>query len=102
MTMTLQVIYPATDGTSFDFDYYLGTHMPLVARHMGPHIDSTLVTRGVAEAPDGAPATHAVATLVFKDEAALKAGLAAAGPAVADIPNFTDTKPQMLIGEVIG
>ena len=25
-----------------------------------------------------------------------------AGPVLADLPNFTNVKPQMLIGEVIG
>ena len=30
------------------------------------------------------------------------AGLAAAGPVLADIPNYTDSQPMMLIGEVIG
>ncbi len=33
--------------------------------------------------------------------AALDAALGAAGPVIADIGNFTNTRPQMLIGEVI-
>jgi len=28
--------------------------------------------------------------------------MAAAGPVLADLPNFTNVKPNMLIGDVIG
>ena len=32
----------------------------------------------------------------------MDAAMQAAGPALDDIPNFTDVQPQILIGEVIG
>ena len=32
---TIIVTYPREDGASFDFDYYEGTHMPLVAKRWG-------------------------------------------------------------------
>lgn len=102
MAMTLQVAYPTADGTTFDYDYYLNTHMPLVGEHMGAHIDSTVVTKGLAGGPDTPPPFHAIATIVFKDQAAMNAAMAASGPVVADIPNFTDCAPQMLVGEVVG
>ncbi len=102
MAVSLQVAYPTTDGTTFDYDYYLGTHMKLVGQHMGSHIQSTLVTKGLAGGPDTPPPFHAVATIVFADQAAMDAALAASGPVLKDIPNFTDTTPQMLIGEVVG
>ncbi|MCK0150371.1 EthD family reductase [Marivita sp. S6314] len=101
MALTLQVIYPISDDTHFDYDYYLGTHMPLVGEHMGAHIDSTLVTKGLAGGPDAPPQTYAIASMVFADKSALDAAMAAAGPVVADIKNFTNTTPQMLVGEVI-
>jgi uncharacterized protein (TIGR02118 family) len=101
MALALQVIYPIVDGTHFDVDYYLGTHMPLVGEHMGPHIASTLVTKGLAGGPDTPPGIYAIATMTFEDQAAMDAAMKASGPVIADIPNFTDTRPQMLIGEVI-
>lgn len=101
MALSLQVVYPITDDTHFDYTYYLETHMPLVGEHMGAHIDSTLVTKGLAAGPDAPPNIYAIATMTFADQAALDAALAAAGPVLADIPKFTNTKPEMLIGEVV-
>jgi hypothetical protein len=43
-----------------------------------------------------------VATLTFADQAALDAGFASAGPVLADIPNYYNGPPTMLIGEVLG
>ncbi|PCJ06836.1 MAG: ethyl tert-butyl ether degradation protein EthD [Rhodobacteraceae bacterium] len=101
MAVSLQVIYPISDGTTFDYDYYTSTHFDLVGKHMGPHIESLLVTKGLAGGPDTPPGFHAIASIVFKDQDALNAALEAAPPVLADIPNFTNVEPQMLIGEVI-
>ena len=100
MAVSLQVLYPTHDGTTFDHDYYVAKHMPIVDEHMGPHIESVLIVKGLAGGPDVPPGFHAIATMTFKDQAALEAGLGAAGPALADIPNFFSGQPQMLIGEV--
>lgn len=102
MALSLQVIYPITDRTHFDMEYYLGTHMPLVGGHMGPHIAETLVTKGLAGGPDTPPGIYAVATMTFADQAAMDAAMKVSGPVIGDIPNFTNSKPQMLIGEVVG
>lgn len=102
MAMSLQVIYPIKPGTKFDMDYYADTHMQMVNDHMGNHIASLVVTKGLAGGPDTPPPYYAVATMTFADQAALDTALNAAGPVVADIPNFTNTIPQMLVGEVIG
>lgn len=102
MTASVQVLYPATDGTHFDYDYYTTTHLKMVADVWGDLLESSVVTKGLAGGPDTPPAFHLVATLVFKDGDAMQAGLGKAGPLLEDIPNFTNTKPEMLIGEVIG
>lgn len=102
MAVSMQVIYPITDETKFDYDYYLSTHMGLVGEHMGEHIDSTVVTKGVAGGPDVPPSIHAVATIVFADQDAMNAALAKSGPVVGDIPNFYNAQPTILFGEVVG
>ena len=102
MSASLQVIYPISTDTHFDYDYYVATHLPLVDQHMGPHIDQSLVTKGLAGGPDTPPGFYAVASFTFANMDALNAAMAAAGPVLADLPNFTNAKPQMLIGEAIG
>jgi len=101
MAVSLQVLYPISDGTTFDYDYYTSTHFDLVGDHMGDHLESMLVTKGLAGGPDVPPGFHAVASLVFKDQDALNAAMGAAQPVLADIANFTNVQPQMLIGEVL-
>ena len=101
MSVSLQVVYPITDETNFDYDYYLGTHMPMVDEYFGTHLERTLVTKGVAGGPDTPPDIYAIATLVFADMDAMNAALAKADPVMADIKNFTNTAPQMLVGEVV-
>ena len=102
MAVSVQVLYPVGEATTFDYDYYLNQHMAIVGDVIGEHIESTLVTKGLAGAP-GAPAGyHAIATIVFANQSAMDAALASVGPALEDISNFTNTEPQMLIGEVVG
>lgn len=102
MAMSLQVIYPIGDGTTFDYDYYASTHMELVGQHMGAHIEKAVVTKGLAGGPDTPPSIHAIATIVFADQDAMNSAMGAAGPVMADIPNFTNVQPTILVGEVIG
>lgn len=101
MTISLQVAYPTTEGTSFDYDYYFSTHMEIVNEHFGPHLQSATASKGIAGGPDTPSPFYAIATLVFADQAALDAALAAGAPVIGDIPKFTDTQPQMMIGEVV-
>lgn len=102
MPMTLQVMYAVSDGSTFDDAYYESTHFDLVSEHMGTHIESQVVTKGLAGGPETPPGFHAIATFVFKDQTALDAALEAAGPVLADLPNFTNVSPAMLIGQTYG
>ena len=60
------------------------------------------MTKGVAGGPDTPAGYYAIATIVFADQSAMDSAMANIGPAVQDIPNFTSTQPQMLMGEVVG
>jgi uncharacterized protein (TIGR02118 family) len=101
MSVSLQVLYPVGDETQFDHDYYTATHIPLVGEHMGAHIESTSISKGLAGGPDVPAGFYVVATMVFAGMESLQAALEVAGPVLADIPNFTDSEPKMLIGEII-
>lgn len=102
MTVSLQVLYPTDHGTTFDYAYYTDKHMPIVDKHMGPHIESVMIVKGLAGGPDVPAGFHTIATITFKDQSALDSAMAAGGPVIGDIPNFFNGQPQMLIGEVQG
>ncbi len=74
--------------------------MPLVGENIGEHVESSLVTKGIARGPGVPAGFYIIATLMFADQAAMDAAMANIGPAVSDIPNFTNTEPAILIGEV--
>lgn len=101
MPSSLQVLYPTDGGATFDHDYYADKHLGMVDSLVGAHVSSTVITKGLAGGPDIPSGYHVVATLIFADQNALDAAMAAIGPAVADIANFFSGQPQMVIGEVI-
>ncbi|MES0879635.1 EthD family reductase [Roseibium sp. SCP14] len=101
MSISLQVLYPIKPDTTFDQDYYKGTHMKLVRDHLGAFMVSAQASKGLAGGPDAPPAFYAIATMTFENQEKFDQAMAAAGPVLADIPNYTNTKPQMLIGEVL-
>jgi uncharacterized protein (TIGR02118 family) len=100
MPASLQVLYSAGKGTHFDHDYYANKHFVIVDDCVGEHIQSRVVTKGNASGPDTPPGYHAIATILFADQAAMDAAMSKLGPAIEDIPNFTNSQPEMLIGEV--
>jgi uncharacterized protein (TIGR02118 family) len=102
MTATLQVLYPIGDDTTFDYDYYASSHYKILHDTIGAHIESDQVVKGLTGGPDVPPPFYAVYTGRFKDMATLQAALAEAGPVLADIPNYYNAQPTMLIGEEIG
>ncbi len=102
MGLSLQVFFPTENGSTFDHDYFMARHLDVIAESFGPHIEKTVLTRGLVTGPD-APATyHAVATFTFADKTSMDAAMEKVGPAVEDIPNFYEGTPQLYFGEVIG
>lgn len=94
--VTFVVTYPTTSGATFDADYYLGTHMPLVDRHFGPH--------GMSGArvllPEKDDAAYAAITMIdFPDMDALRAALGSPEGAEvsADVANFSSITPVTMV-----
>lgn len=99
--ITISVMYPETEGATFDMDYYLNKHMPLVDEHVGHLLKGKVVQAGVAGGAPGAPAAfRVIATLQLGSMDDVAKFGEKAGPLMADIPNFTNIKPQMQISEV--
>jgi uncharacterized protein (TIGR02118 family) len=81
--LKLTVLYPSTNDSTFDMDYYRTTHAELVKRVIGP--ERFEIDKG----QDGQP-FHAFGHLYFASPEAMQAAMANpdAGQAAADVANF--------------
>ena len=99
----VSVMYPATEGTRFDHDYYRDKHMPMIKAKMGDACRFYTVDKGLAGGAPGAPATYVGMCHIYCDSVgSFQAGM---GPhmdeILGDIPNYTDIAPLIQISEVV-
>src|SRR5215467_1946651 len=100
----LSVMYPATPGSRFDWNYYLGPHLELSRRLLSSRgLVRTEIDRGIGSFPPGAPPPyHAVGHLFFSTIADMQNALAhTAADFIADERNYTDTPSVVQINEVV-
>src|SRR5882757_3084037 len=99
--IVVSVLYPSDPESKFDLAYYQSSHLPLCRDLLAPMgMQSMTFYRPIATDPGAA--FQLVAELRFTELKTANAALATHGPRTqADIPNFTDVKPIMLIGEEI-
>jgi len=101
----LSVLYPATLGTTFNWDYYQNQHLVLVRKLLPPlGMIKAEVDRGLGGFPPGSSAPyHAIAHLFFAKMDDLQRTMdATAAELMADIPNYTNSQPVLQISEVVG
>jgi uncharacterized protein (TIGR02118 family) len=93
----MTILYPNTDDSTFDMDYYTSTHMPLVAKAFG---DGCHGWGAAAVTTD----KHAAIGWVMVDSMdTFNAAMAANGAEImADVANYTNQTPEVIIGEVTG
>ena len=91
----LSVFYPATEGATFDHDYYRDTHVPLAVKAWG--LSGAEIDKGV----DG-PYVAAV-HFVFDSMEAMGAAMASEGTAevMADVANYTSITPVLQTSEIV-
>lgn len=99
--ITVTVMYPNTEGGTFDMDYYVTRHFEIVRKHVGHAIDKITVASGVAGGAPGSAAPYKVmATLQLKSLPDFQAGMAEHGAEImGDIKNFTNITPVMQVSE---
>ena len=101
----ISVLYPNTDGSQFDFEYYLTKHMPrsieLLSAH--PGYKGVSVEQGLSgAAPGSGPTFAAMCHFTFEStEAFMEAFLPHAAELQGDIPNYTDATAVIQISEVL-
>ena len=93
--ISVLIMYPKTDDSTFDMDYYTSTHMPMLADALGDACLSwgaSTVTSGDYEAMGWA---------MVESQEALDNAMASAGAAImGDVPNYTNVQPQLIVGDV--
>jgi uncharacterized protein (TIGR02118 family) len=98
----VSVFYPNSEGSRFDLDYYVNSHMPMVQAECGGALKSMSVDAGLAGGAPGQPAPYtAMCHLLFDSVEAFQGAFGPkAGTIMADIPNYTDVAPVIQISEV--
>jgi len=91
----LSVLYPVTEGATFDHDYYASSHVPLAVKAWG--LEGADIDKGV-----NGPYVAAV-HFTFDSMEAMGAALGAPGTAevMADVPNYTTIQPVMQTSEIV-
>ncbi len=98
----VSVLYPNQPGARFDWAYYLGTHVPMVAKKFGAAARSTSIEQGLGGGVPGSPAPYvAAAHFTFDSVPAFEAAFGPhAAEILADIPKYTSIEPVVQIGEI--
>jgi uncharacterized protein (TIGR02118 family) len=100
----ISVMYPGGAGATFDQDYYLKTHIPLVKeRWTSLGLEKVQVVRAAAT-PDGSPPPYPMmALLSFRSAADFQTAAATHGTEIfADIPRFSNVSPIVQINDIVG
>ena len=97
------ILYPNTPGGRFDHHYYAQTHIRLVEERLRPMgLLGIEAGRFVSTFDDKeAPPYVAIAYLVFETEADFRKAFAThLDEMAADVPNYTDISPQIIVTEM--
>jgi len=91
----LSVLYPSSEGSTFDHDYYRDKHVPLAVKSWG--LDGAEIDKGI----DG-PYVAAV-HFRFESMEALGAAMGQPGTAevMADVANYTNIAPVLQTSEIV-
>ncbi len=99
----LLIQYPADEGTFFDFDYYLDTHMPMAEKLLKEFgFEGYEVQRCTTTVSGEDPKYLCVTQLRFSSLDDLRLGMAEHGPELGeDFSNYTDIQPVATVTEVL-
>ena len=99
----VSVLYANGEGKTFDMDYYVNKHMPLVAELLGDALKDSTIEKGLGGAAPGSLAPFAGMGNMYFDS--VKEFGKAFGPnaekIMSDLPNFTNIEPVVQISEVV-
>lgn len=99
----VSVMYPFEEGKTFNMAYYETKHMPLVAGFLGSNLVKYTIEKGVASGiPNQALPYVAIGTFYIKNLTDYQAAIGPNRDVIrADLPNYTDIAPVILVSEVV-
>lgn len=93
--ISVLIMYPQTDDSTFDMDYYTSTHMPMLADALGD------ACKGWGASTVKGKQYAAYGWAMVESQEAFDAAMAEHGAAImGDVANYTNVAPEMLIGDV--
>lgn len=100
--ITVSVLYPNQEGAKFDMSYYLGSHIPMVKKLLGPALKGVIVEQGVGGAAPGSKAAYAVVChLRFDSVESFQSAFGPhAGTVGNDVRNYSSVEPVIQINEI--
>jgi len=98
----VSVIYPRSEGSEFNIDYYCDSHMPMVQRLLGDACTGIAAEEGLAGGAPGEPAPyHAMGHLYFNSVEDFQTSFGPkVGEIMADVPNYTNIEPTLVVSKV--
>jgi uncharacterized protein (TIGR02118 family) len=90
------VMYPTTEGASFDQDYYRDKHVPLAVKTWG--LDGADIDKGI----DGPYVASVHFTFESLDALGAAMSLPGTGDVMADMANYTTIAPVLQTSEIVG
>jgi uncharacterized protein (TIGR02118 family) len=96
------ILYPDGEGKTFDMDYYLHKHMPMMAGFLGKNLKFYEIDKGIAGAPPN-DKVHFVATGYFyvTDMAEYNKAISANRDTIInDIKKYTNIQPVIQVSEI--
>ena len=100
----VSVLYPNGPDKKLDIDYFMNKHVPMMlARLEGTGLVRAEVEKGIGTVEPGAPPPFLLAAhLVYKTVEEFQSGFGPhAAEIMGDIPNYTNTQPQVQIAEIL-
>src|SRR5277367_4283156 len=99
----VSIMYPYTEGKTFNMEYYETKHMPMVAALLGSNLVKYTIEKGLANGIPNQPLPFmAIGTFYVKSLSDYQAAIAPNISAIrADFSNYTDIVPVILVSEVV-
>jgi uncharacterized protein (TIGR02118 family) len=93
--ISVYILYPKSDGSTFDMSHYTQTHMPMLAEALGESCKGWGVSAPVDK-------YHAIGWAMVDSHEAFNTAMAErGGPVMADIPNYTSAVPELIVGDIV-